>query len=183
MTTATWLFAYGSLIWRPDIPFEERVDARLAHWARRFWQGSHDHRGTPQAPGRVVTLVEQTGEHCDGVAYRLPASTLPSTLAYLDHREKNGYRRQALVLALADGREVDGFTYVADSDNEAWLGETSLQAMAEHIAGAHGPSGSNLAYLLNLDDALRERHFVDAHVHELASMARRLARLDPPEPL
>ena len=67
-----WLFGYGSLIWKPDVPFDMRTPARLDHWARRFWQGSHDHRGTPEAPGRVVTLVEAPGECCDGVVFRVP---------------------------------------------------------------------------------------------------------------
>ena len=69
-----WLFGYGSLIWRPDIKFLAREPARLQGWVRRFWQGSHDHRGLPHSPGRVVTLVESTHGHCDGVAYLVDAT-------------------------------------------------------------------------------------------------------------
>src|SRR5581483_11846825 len=67
---AMWIFAYGSLIFRPDFPWIERRRAFVRGWARRFWQGSPDHRGVPEAPGRVVTLVARDG-FCGGCAYRI----------------------------------------------------------------------------------------------------------------
>ena len=88
--TDVWVFGYGSLIWRPDIPYRERRVARVRGWMRRFWQGSHDHRGVPHAPGRVVTLVPEPTGSCEGMAYLIDGSVAESTFAGLDYREKNG---------------------------------------------------------------------------------------------
>ncbi len=46
-TDPCWLFGYGSLIFRPAIPFVECRPARARGWIRRFWQWSTDHRGEP----------------------------------------------------------------------------------------------------------------------------------------
>src|SRR5690606_28504046 len=89
LADTVWVFGYGSLIYKVDFDVVEQRTASIRGWARRFWQGSHDHRGTPDAPGRVVTLVPEPDAVCVGMAYRIA----PHVFAHLDHREKNGYVR------------------------------------------------------------------------------------------
>jgi cation transport regulator ChaC len=165
-----WLFGYGSLLYKVDFPYLERQSASIAGWERRFWQGSHDHRGTPQAPGRVVTLIKATNAVCYGLAYR----GNPDTYAYLDVREKNGYLRFFTPMTFNDGQQTEGLVYVASETNQAFLGPASLTEMARHIAHSHGPSGSNADYLLRLDDALSELGADDEHVAGLAIRVRQL---------
>ncbi|KAH6636691.1 ChaC-like protein-domain-containing protein [Chaetomium tenue] len=73
--------------------------------ADEFWLFGYgqDHRGTPEAPGRVVTLIsrsywEQLTDHHDsapdkvwGVAYRIKPNRVAEVKEYLDIREINGY--------------------------------------------------------------------------------------------
>lgn len=173
-----WLFGYGSLIWRPDIAYRERRPARVHGFSRRFWQGSHDHRGLPHAPGRVVTLVADESAHTDGMAYLIERQVADDSFAYLDHREKNGYARHEVSLHFTDagGGSTGGLVYIATPDNHAFLGPAPLDHMAAQIAASHGPSGSNVEYLLELAQALRALGADDPHVFELASAVTQLGR-------
>jgi cation transport regulator ChaC len=158
-----WLFGYGSLIYLVDFPCLESRPASIRGWSRRFWQGSHDHRGTEENPGRVVTLIEEAGAICGGMAYLVEAPVFKQ----LDLREKNGYLRVAAEMTFDDGSHATGLTYIATPENEAWLGEAGEDEIARHICGAEGPSGPNDAYLLQLASALRELGLHDQHVFDI----------------
>jgi cation transport protein ChaC len=185
---SSWIFGYGSLIWRPDIPYLQRRPARVYGWQRRFWQGSHDHRGMPDQPGRVVTLVPDQQAWCDGVAYLVEAEIIGNVFDALDHREKNGYQRYDVTLHLGADRAAEqttetrslepGLVYIAPQHNFAYLGPAPLAEMAAQIYHSQGPSGRNIDYLLELATALRELDADDPHVFELETAVRKLAVAD-----
>lgn len=161
--SSVWLFGYGSLIFKVDFAYIERRPAKIKNWQRRFWQGSHNHRGTQDAPGRVVTLIEQQGSVCRGMAYLVT----PEIFDHLDYREKNGYLRFATELVFDDASSAKGLVYIATEENSAFLGPASEQDIAQHISNAAGPSGRNLDYLLDLANALRGLNADDPHVFAL----------------
>jgi glutathione-specific gamma-glutamylcyclotransferase len=167
-----WIFAYGSLLWRPDFQFVEAVPAHIRGWSRRFWQGSPDHRGVPGAPGRVVTLTPAVDEVCWGLGYRLDETTREATLQSLDVRERGGYERHVVELhgKDADLGSVPAYVYVASPTNPHYLGPSALGRIADQIRRAHGPSGSNLDYVLRLDSTLRALGIRDEHVGALAAL-------------
>lgn len=167
-----WVFGYGSLVWRPDFDFAERRVGWIAGHARRFWQGSPDHRGVPGAPGRVVTLVPAPGERCWGVAYRLEGAQVEAVLARLDHREIAGYERHEVTVHPRAGASMTALMYLANADNPSWLGPAPLEAMATHIVGARGPSGTNAEYVLELARALEGMGVRDPHVEAVAAAVR-----------
>ena len=165
--SGVWVFGYGSLIRRPGIAFRERRVARVRGWKRRFWQGSHDHRGVPRAPGRVVTLVPDARAWCEGMAYLIDDAVAETTFAGLDHREKNGYERHEVRLEFRGGGACAGIVYIAPAGNHAWLGPAPSGEMAEQIRRSAGPSGANVEYLRELAAALRDLEIDDPHVFDL----------------
>ncbi|MGI9329521.1 MAG: gamma-glutamylcyclotransferase [Gammaproteobacteria bacterium] len=162
MNDPVWVFGYGSLIWRPDFPYLETRPGHVTGWARRFWQGSHDHRGVPAEPGRVVTLIEAAGERCVGRAYLVE----PTVFEHLDHREKNGYEQRRVEIIFDDG-PAHGLVYIGAPGNFAYLGDAPVADIVAQIHLSQGPSGTNADYLLQLAEALRQLDADDPHVFEL----------------
>jgi cation transport protein ChaC len=163
-----WIFGYGSLIFRPDFPFIARREGFICGWARRFWQASPDHRGTPESPGRVVTLVACAGAECWGVAYQVAPEQRERVLAQLDQREKNGYQRQTLAFFTSEGATGEVIVYVADGSNPSYVGPEDEQRTAAIVRNAHGPSGANREYVLRLAEELARIGVEDAHVLAIA---------------
>ncbi|CDK24165.1 unnamed protein product [Kuraishia capsulata CBS 1993] len=114
-----WVLGYGSLIFKPPPHAKYRIKGYIHGFIRRFWQSSSDHRGTPESPGRVVTLVtledvvKNSRFHSDALEYELSSKSIheasekdlkiwgciyyiPAEFArevgdYLDVREQDGY--------------------------------------------------------------------------------------------
>lgn len=107
-----WLFAYGSLIWRPECPAVERSRARIHGYHRGLYLWSQIHRGTPDAPGLVLGL--DRGGSCSGFAYRLPDEHLKRHLLALWQREMPdaAYQPRWLDCRLEDGRRVQALGFV-----------------------------------------------------------------------
>lgn len=175
MLADQWIFGYGSLVWRPAFPYLERAPGFVVGWTRRFWQASPDHRGTPESPGRVVTLLEASDAICWGMGYRVAERDLDEILPALDYREKAGYRRETAAIYFRDRHEpVDrALLYIAGPDNPNFVGERPLAEIAGVIARSHGPSGANRDYVTSLHAALVEMGGRDDHVAAVAALVDR----------
>ncbi|CAG8552836.1 15352_t:CDS:2 [Acaulospora morrowiae] len=183
-----WVFGYGSLIWKPPPVYEERISGFIKGYVRRFWQGSVDHRGTEENPGRVVTLIPieewKLHDHEDGitwgVAYRIHEKDVEDIKKYLDYREKNGYTIHYLDVFQSGHDEPvvkNAIVYIATTENESYIGPAPLDVIAQQIFRSVGPSGPNKEYLLNLTSALR---FVapDAYDGHLFDLEKRVLELE-----
>ena len=165
-----WVFGYGSIIWHTDFSYLDAKKAHIRGWERKFWQGSHDHRGTIDSPGRVVTLIANAGAKCTGRAYLVE----PDIFKHLDYREKNGYKRHNIEITFAPGDSTEGVVYIASKENPAFLGPASAHDIAQQIYQSRGPSGSNTEYFLELAGALRDLGCFDRHVCEIETVLRHI---------
>jgi cation transport regulator ChaC len=162
------VFAYGSLIFRPSRFFGERRAASVRGFRRAFRQASPDHRGTPEFPGRVVTLLRDEGASCGGALYEVPDARVDAALVELDDRESGGYdRAEVLVQVRGDPEPVRAVTWVALPSNENHLGAAPLASVVEVVRRAQGKSGTNIDYVLRLAGALRALGWSDPEVFAL----------------
>jgi len=178
MNKDLWLFGYGSIIWRTGFPYIERRAARLPGFVRRYWQGSHDHRGTHASPGRVVTLIAEQDGHCDGAAYLIAGENTEEVLDALDYREKNGHERRNVTILLSEGERlphdsdrlmpISAVTYLAAPDNHAFLGPAPMESIVNQVRRSAGPSGTNLDYAHQLATSVRALGGRDAHIESIA---------------
>ncbi|KAH8927822.1 ChaC-like protein [Atractiella rhizophila] len=195
-----YVYGYGSLIWKPPPHTIERIPGYVKGFVRRFAQKSHDHRGVPGAPGRVVTLltaddwktVSQNDEHLRsseecivwGVAYLIDPAYEKEVFAYLDHREKDGYTLRNVDLY---GPSEDGtgervlvskaMTYVGELSNPSFAGYEKLSLVAETVHRSVGPSGPNQEYLFKLVESIAELAPESEDTY-LMEMVQRVKELD-----
>ncbi|KAI9732421.1 MAG: hypothetical protein M1834_001629 [Cirrosporium novae-zelandiae] len=199
-----WLFGYGSLIWKPPPHYDQRIPGYiegpgkfasplttpLAISPKAYAVCSEDHRGTPEAPGRVVTLIERSfwdtlgdkyhaaDKQVWGTAYHIIPAKVKEVREYLDIREINGYSIQYTKFYPAENGKVPihCLVYIGLPSNPQFVGVQEPQALAEWIYQSIGPSGPNKDYLLMLEESLvhLSRESGDGHISDLATRVKRL---------
>ncbi|KAL8776580.1 MAG: hypothetical protein Q9213_008216 [Squamulea squamosa] len=185
-----WLFGYGLID-----PF--KINESPATSTVMFVDsGRLDHRGSPDHPGRVVTLIERSDylsivseskSESDtpptfrvwGAAYHIPSEHVRQVKEYLDIREVNGYSIQytSFQPAASDAKPIEKcMVYIGLPSNPQFLGPQDPDALAKRICGSRGPSGENREYLFMLEEALDglAEEAGDEHVEELADKTRQV---------
>lgn len=168
-----YVFAYGSLMWRPDFPFVAIMPATLHGYHRAFCITSTHYRGTTERPGLVLGL--DRGGMCIGRLYRIGPTDAPDVAEYLHQREliTGCYVPKHVSLRLQDGTHAEGLTYVADRAHYQYAGKLDERRIAQVVRHAAGVMGSNRDYLRNTVQHLEEMGIADTSLHRILKLVER----------
>lgn len=174
-----WLFAFGSLIWKPECEYmEERCGTALG-WHRSFCFRIWRFRGTPDCPGLMMAL--DRGGQCKGVLYRLTGNTLRSQVGKLCQREitvKPPNTTPRWITVTADGVPLRAIAFVMNRNAPSYVGKLKPEEIADTLAKACGHWGSGAEYLFNTVRKLEERGIHDRYLWQLQRLvAQRIASI------
>jgi cation transport protein ChaC len=156
-----WVFAYGSLMWRPGFEYTSWRKATLRGWRRSLCVYSYVYRGSPERPGLVLGL--DRGGSCLGVAFRVESNLRRRTIHYLRQREQVTavYLERTSPIVLDQGERVLALTYVADRLHAQYAGRLDRETMLEVVRLGKGKSGDNAQYVLETHE-----HLLTLGVHD-----------------
>ncbi len=80
-TQDLWVFAYASLILRPEFDVLEQHLTKVQGWHRALKMWSRLNRGSTECPGLVFALL--SGGSCQGMVFRTPAADVKQTIEKL----------------------------------------------------------------------------------------------------
>lgn len=181
-----WLFAFGSLIWKPECDLGQACRGRVHGWHRSFCFQVRRYRGTPDCPGLMLSL--DRGGQCEGVLYRLPGRALRDGLHKLCRREitvKPPNTVPRWITVTSGGAPVRAIAFVINRKSAAYVGKLSPTRIAEILSDACGHWGSGAEYLFHTVRKLEEHGIHDRYLWGLQHLvAQRIAsrHVCPPPP-
>jgi len=166
-----WLFAYGSLIWKPEIEYLEERVAGLHGWRRSFCLKITRWRGTADKPGLMLGL--DRGGACQGLALRLPEGNRRQQLDKLFRREMTTkpatYHPRWLKLRTIEG-PVNALGFVINRQGRAYFGPLGEEETVRMLATGCGHWGSCADYLHNAVANLERRGIHDRYLWRLQAL-------------
>jgi cation transport protein ChaC len=166
-----WIFAYGSLIWKPAFVAVEHRRATAFGWHRSFCLELKRWRGSPQQPGLMMGL--QRGGRCDGVIYRLPDGHHVGQIGRLLRREIGGQEEMRTVRWITVKTErgkLRALTFWAGPTGLDYNVKLPLIRVAQILARACGHIGSDAAYLYQTVSKLEELGIRDRNLWRLQEL-------------
>jgi cation transport protein ChaC len=166
-----WIFAYGSLLWKPEIAHAASRIGRLFGWHRAFCLRITRFRGSKEQPGLMMSL--DRGGQCQGVLLKLPSADREAQLLRLLRREvvlkpSNNCARWVTVTT-ASG-VVPAIAFVANRSSPGYVGKLGLDEVAENLCIACGHWGSGAEYLYRTVSHLASLDIKDRNLWRLQGL-------------
>lgn len=167
----TRLFAYGSLIWKPEIPHTAETEGTARGWHRSFCFRMPRYRGTPDMPGLMMAL--DRGGTCRGLLLTLPETDLAGQFHRLFRREFTvkpiNSAPRWITVATHEG-PAPALAFVMNRASPLYVGRLPEAEAAAILASACGPVGSAAEYLLNTVTHLEARGIHDRRLWRLQKL-------------
>lgn len=142
------VFAYGSLMWRPDFPHAAAVRGRVWGYRRRLAVWSFHYRGTLERPGLAFGL--DAGGSCGGTLYLVRAAHRRRVMRRLFEREMltDIYTPLFLPVAAA-GKTRTALVFVVNRRSAQYAPPLPDAQVVKIIRTAAGVGGANVDYVRN----------------------------------
>jgi cation transport protein ChaC len=165
-----WVFAYASLIWRPDFEVAEHRIAKVHGWHRALKMWSRVNRGTPECPGLVFALL--SGGSCAGMVLRVPKADVPHVMDKLWAREMmtGVYDPKWLHCATGNGhsrQHVRALAFTLSRHSPNYTGELTAAQYQQIFAESTGRYGTTLDYARQTLDGLHAHGIRDHALRQL----------------
>jgi cation transport protein ChaC len=166
-----WVFAYGSLIWKPEIEHVEERIATAPGWRRSFCLKINRWRGTKEQPGLMMAL--DRGGQCKGMVLRIARQHLSDSVGKLVRREMSvkppSNIPRWIGVDTAEGR-IRALAFVSNPRGRAYAGRLTIEEIADALSKACGHWGSGAEYLHNTIVNLHERGIRDSYLWRLQEL-------------
>jgi glutathione-specific gamma-glutamylcyclotransferase len=165
-----WVFAYASLMWRPDFDHDDVRDGLMRGYHRGLCLYSHQYRGTPETPGLVFGL--DRGGSCRGRVLHVAPAQVHSVTKYLYDREmiNRVYLPRMVTVTTPEG-DLEALAFIADRDHYQYAGKLEDGEAVKLIRQGVGHGGACLDYLESTVQHLRELNIHDSQLERLFALA------------
>jgi len=168
------LFAYGSLIWKPEFDFRTAQAARVHGYHRCLRMRSQLYRGTEHQPGLVLALI--SGGSCEGVLYEIAPEQADAVLRQVWAREmiSSAYTPRWLTCRARDGGHLGhALAFTLPRGSPSLVGPFAEDELIRVLRHARGRYGSTLDYLQQTVHSLRAHGIRDRELERQYALALR----------
>jgi len=171
-----YIFAYGSLMWKPGFEYTARHDhATLQGFHREFNVKSVERWGSKEKPG--ATLGLEKGGECIGIIYEVQEEHFTKVMEYLRDREGAGFDFPEVEINITIKGEpitLQAVTAMYKSTHEGYLGHLDIKERATLIRHASGSAGTSSEYVASTRERLIELKIDDPYVEEFYEEVKKL---------